>query len=527
MPIIVMNIQTPPSATNEDKIDAALKAVSLSQSDIENAGIYKSSIDARKRTDIHFVSSVMLTLKSKALEEKLCRRYKNVKYVEELHLNPTISKEKRSGRVVISGFGPCGMFCALLLSEYGYKPIVLERGADVDERVKAVEGFWSGKELDERTNVQFGEGGAGTFSDGKLTTRINDPLIRYVLKRFCEFGAPKEILYEAKPHLGTDNLRGIVKGIRQRIIDNGGEIRFKTKLTDFTLQNGQLRSVATEHDSIEASALVLAIGHSARDTFEMLLNKGMILAPKPFSVGARIEHTQKSVDESLYGSFSGSAGLPKGEYQLSLRKPDGRAVYTFCMCPGGSVVAAQSELNTVVTNGMSEHSRDKENANSALVVSVSPNDFGSNPLDGVKFARQIEQRAFALSGGYRAPASTVGDFIGDSSKPSVTASYKPGVVPCNLNKLFPKLVSDMMKEGIHKFSSEMKCFADKGAMLTAPETRTSSPVRITRDENMCALGVSNIYPAGEGAGYAGGIMSAAVDGLKAAMAIMASFAPNV
>ncbi len=527
MPIIIMNIRSEVEEKSEAIIAKACKAVSLDSKHIVCAQIHKSSLDARKRSDIHLVNSVMLCLTSKKLEMKLSESQKNVKYFEEPELAPQISTRKRDGRVVIAGFGPAGMFCALVLSEYGYKPIVLERGADVDARVKAVEDFWSGGAFDSKTNVQFGEGGAGTFSDGKLTTRIGDPLARYVIRRFADFGAPDEILFKAKPHIGTDKLRGIVKAIRQRIIENGGEVRFLTPVEDLDISNGRVKSVCCADDRIPTSAVVMAIGHSARDTFEMLLSKGALLQPKPFSVGARIEHTQADVNRSLYGEYADNPSLPVGEYQLSHRRPDGRAAYTFCMCPGGSVVAAASEEQGIVTNGMSEYARDDKNANSALVVSVTPDDFGKGALDGVDFARKLERRAYQMTGSYKAPSSTVASFMDEltKKKSSVSPTYRPGTVSCDLNRLFPQFVSDMMKEGIRRFSREMKCFGDGGAVLTAPETRTSSPVRILRSDNFNAVGIDNLYPCGEGAGYAGGIVSAAVDGVKTALKIMESFAP--
>lgn len=526
MPIIIMNIRSEVGADKDAIIAKACKAVLLNKKDVTSAHIHKSSLDARKRSDIHLVNSVMLSLLSKEMEIKLSDSLKNVKYFEEPELAPEISYQKRDGRVVIAGFGPAGMFCALVLSEYGYKPIVLERGADVDARVKAVEDFWSGGKLDPNTNVQFGEGGAGTFSDGKLTTRIGDSLARYVMRRFADFGAPDEILFKAKPHIGTDKLRGVVKSIRQRIIENGGEVRFLTPVEDINISQGRVESVICADGSIPSSAVVMAIGHSARDTFEMLLSRGALLQPKPFSVGARIEHTQADVNRSLYGEYADNPNLPVGEYQLSHRRPDGRAAYTFCMCPGGSIVAAASEEEGIVTNGMSEYARNGKNANSALVVSVTPNDFGNGALDGVDFARKLERRAYQMSGSYKAPSSTVASFMDELTKnPSLSPTYRPGTVDCDLNRLFPKFVSDMMKEGIRRFSREMNCFGDGGAILTAPETRTSSPVRILRSDNFNAVGIDNLYPCGEGAGYAGGIVSAAVDGVKTALKIMESFAP--
>lgn len=528
MPIIVMNIKTPIDVGEAEIISSSLKEIGVGKRHVLSASIYKTSLDARKREKtrdgIRLVSSVILTLDSEKLERELSKR-QNVKYFEELELSPTISNRKSDGRVVIAGFGPAGMFAGLILSEYGYKPIVLERGGSVDERVEKITEYWSGGELDESTNVQFGEGGAGTFSDGKLTTRINDPLCRYVLQKFVDFGAPESILRIAKPHLGTDNLRDIVRNIRERIIKNGGEVRLHSELTGIEFDGERIAKVSTPSGDIETSALILAIGHSARDTFEMLLSSGIRLEPKPFSVGARIEHTQESVDKSLYGDYAGSPLLPKGEYQLSYRRPDGRACYTFCMCPGGMVVASASENGTIVTNGMSMYSRDGENANAAVVVSVTPDDFGHGALDGLKFASDIEKKAYLLSGDSCAPAMTVGDFLGNPASRSVVPSYKPGVADRDLNKLFPTFITEMMKEGLAKFAREMDCFGDMGAVLTAPETRTSSPVRIPRDGNMRALGTENLIPCGEGPGYAGGIMSAAVDGIKAALEVMKSFAP--
>ncbi len=526
MSLILQNIKTPVGSSKDEIISSAIKLFGIKSGDIRSAGIYKSSVDARKREDIHFVSSVMVSLSSEALEKSVAKRNKNAKFHQEAKISPKVSTNKKRGRVVIAGFGPAGMFCALLLSEFGYNPIVLERGDEVDSRIKKVESFFSGNELDTETNVQFGEGGAGTFSDGKLMTRISDSLCRYILERLVEMGAPEEILFEAKPHIGTDKLRSVVKAVRQRIIANGGEVRFLTKLDSICLTNNEVSSVSSNGNDIETSALVLAVGHSARDTFEMLLGHGVIMEPKPFSVGARIEHKQADVDKSLYGDLAQTLSLPKGEYQLSHRRPDGRAAYTFCMCPGGSVVAAASEPETVVTNGMSEYLRDKENANAALVVSVSKNDFGSGVLDGVDFARSLEKRAYSLSGSYKAPSTNVGAFLeGKSHSKSVVPTYRPGVTECDFDKLFPEFVTDMMREGLRKFSRQMACFGDMGAVLTAPETRTSSPVRITRNESLTALGISNLYPCGEGAGYAGGIVSAAVDGVKVALKIIESIAP--
>ena len=525
MAVIISNIKTNISSSQEDIISAALKRAGLSKKDVLKADVHKTSIDARDNSRIVLVSSVWAELDDPTAEEKLCS-LPFCKAAARERFMPDIPENtpKNGKKIVVAGFGPAGMFAALVLAEYGFEPIVLERGGNVDERVEKVNRFWSSGVLDVSTNVQFGEGGAGTFSDGKLTTRINDPLCRYVLERFVGFGAPDEILVRAKPHIGTDKLRGVVKAVRQRIEQLGGEIRFHTALTDITVTNGCVTSVTAENgDVIPCGALILAVGHSARDTFEMLEKKKIFIEPKPFSVGVRIEHRQEDVNRSLYGKFRGSPNLPQGEYQLSYRQGE-RAVYTFCMCPGGVVVPSSSETGGVVTNGMSEFARDGENANSAVAVSVSAADFGGSPLDGVSFARGIERKAYALAGGnYSAPAATVGSFLsggGDLRGLSVCPSYALGLSECNFENLFPSQITEMLRTGLRCFARKMKCFGDMGAALTAPETRTSSPVRITRNEEMQSITVNGLYPCGEGAGYAGGIMSAAVDGVKCAVKIM-------
>ncbi len=524
MSVIIPEIKTPADADESAIIAAALKKAKIRPSDVIRSGIHKISLDARKRDNIHLVSSVWAEL-PEALEKKLCAKDSTISAVSPQPFRPVIGTQKPEGRIAVAGFGPGGMFAALTLAEYGYRPIVFERGSDVDARVEAVSTFWNGGSFDPATNVQFGEGGAGTFSDGKLTTRIKDPLCRHILEKFTEMGAPEEILIKAKPHIGTDKLRGIVKNIRKRIIELGGEVRFGCPVTDIDISGGKLCSVTAGGETIPVSALILAIGHSARDTFEMLVNKGIFLEPKPFSCGARIEHRQEDVNRSLYGEYADNPSLPQGEYQLSYRK-NGRGVYTFCMCPGGTVVPSQSEEETIVTNGMSEFSRSGANANAALVVSVSPDDFGRDPLSGVEFARSIERRAYRASGSYSAPATTVGAFLDGGSSlsgASVTPTYARGVTACGFDKFLPAFITDMMKEGIGVFSKKMHCWGDKGAVLTGPETRTSSPVRIVRGENFQAANAAGLYPCGEGAGYAGGIMSAAVDGIKCAAAIMSVY----
>ncbi len=524
MSVIISSIKTSINSSEDEIISAALKKLGINRSDVDVAGVYKTSLDARDNSNIKLVSSVWLEA-TEEIETNLCERFDNCSKVNIQDFEPEgFGQVKPDGRIVIIGFGPAGMFAALTLAEYGYRPLVIERGDCVDNRIKKVNDFWNNGILDTESNVQFGEGGAGTFSDGKLTTRIKDPLCRHILKKFVEFGAPEEICTKAKPHIGTDKLRDIVRAIRERIVELGGEIRFNSTVKDIIILNGKIKAVIlNNNEEINTSAAIMAIGHSARDTFEMLLNKGIMLEAKPFSVGARIEHLQEDVNKSLYGKQYDNPILPKGEYQLSLRKGE-RAVYTFCMCPGGFVVPAQSEGNSVVTNGMSEYSRNGKNANSALAVSVSPEDFGKNPLDGVEFARKIEKRAFALSGkNYSAPATTAAKLLtgsGNIKESAIIPSYSLGVTECDFDELFPEFVTRMLQLGLYDFSKKMKCFGDKNAVLTAPETRTSSPVRILRGEDIQSVSVKGLYPCGEGAGYAGGIMSAAVDGVKAAEKII-------
>ena len=528
MPLIVSQIKASLKSSKEYVIASAIKLCGISGSDVVSADIHKTSLDARKQNNIRFVHSVIITLTDKILEEKICKNNACCSLVESSRLSPVISNDKRKGDVVIVGFGPAGMFAGLVLAEYGYSPVIIEKGELIDERVASVEKFWRDGILNKNSNVQFGEGGAGTFSDGKLTTRIKDPLCRYVLEKFVEMGAPEEILIKAKPHIGTDKLRLIVKNIRERIISLGGKIYFNTSFEDFTMCDNKTINIKAGQHSINAQCVILAIGHSSRDTFKMIFDKGMFLESKPFSVGARIEHLQDDVNTSLYGKYADNPFLPIGEYQLSYRdKIKDRAVYTFCMCPGGTVVPSSSEENSVVTNGMSEFARNKKNANSAIVVSVSEKDFGKHPLAGVEFARKIEQKSFKLAGSdYSAPSITVGNFLGnEKSSNSIASSYSLGVKSCNFENIFSKNISDMLKTGLRVFSHQMRCFGDMNAILTAPETRTSSPVRITRNDALESISHHNVFPCGEGAGYAGGIMSASVDGIKVALKIIEKYAP--
>ena len=420
------------------------------------------------------------------------------------------------------------MFAALLLAEAGYRPLVLERGESVRKRAQSVSEFYRTSVLSENSNIQFGAGGAGTFSDGKLITRINDSRCSYVIDRFIGFGAPSDIAYRAKPHIGSDNLVGIVESVAHRIEDLGGSIMYNSKMVSINRRGRIVNSVLlADGTEIACSALILAIGHSARDTFSYLIGRNDLeIASKPFSVGVRIEHLQRDIDTAMYGSFADVPGIPHAEYSLSHKCADGRGVYTFCMCPGGEVVAAASEEGGIVTNGMSKYARDGINANSAVTVSVDPSDFGGDPVSAIEFQRSIERAAFTAAGrSYFAPCVSVGEFLGMSgqSAGNVLPTYMNGRVTRlsadAFGNLFPYPIAESLKEGIKAFGKKISGFDSEHALLTAPETRTSSPLRIIRGENCAAIGFDNLFPAGEGAGYAGGITSAAVDGIRAAIAL--------
>ncbi len=486
------------------------KRAKVAESDISDYKVIKKAIDARKKADVHYVYTVVATTKKKINGFS--------EYIEKKYTFPTCKALKN--RPVIVGTGPCGLFAGLMLAKAGQKPILLERGADVDARHNAVEEFWSTGKLDERTNVQFGEGGAGTFSDGKLNSGINDERCQFVLDTFAEFGAPNEITYTAKPHIGTDILRNVVKNIRIEIENLGGEVRFLNKVVGILTDNNAVCGVEVENADgkyeIKTDNLILAIGHSARDTYRMLQNLGIKMEPKNFSVGVRIEHSQEMINKSQYGKFWDKLG--SADYKLSAHFENGRSAYTFCMCPGGEVVASASFHGGVVTNGMSNNARCGRNANSALLVNVTTDDFpSSDPLSGVDFQEKIEKKAFFLAGSnYKAPAQYVADFLGVETKEKIEPTYRPGVEFCNIAEVFPGFVTETLKLAIKEFDRKLKGFADGGAVMTAPETRSSAPVRIVRDKESYMADIGGLYPAGEGAGYAGGIMSAAVDGIKVA-----------
>ncbi len=528
MSIIISGIRADINKSEFDVIESALKKSNLSKY-FANAYIYKRSIDCR-RGDVKFVYSIALDLGKD--ESKIAQKLKNVQFKL---INPTKPIEITGTREienspVIAGLGPAGLFCAYILSQNGYNPIVFERGTSIEDRDVHIEEFFNDGKFNENSNIQFGEGGAGTYSDGKLTTRIGDNKCEIVLKTLCEHGAGKEILTMAKPHIGTDILKKIVVSMRNQIIKNGGSIHFSHKLDGINQKGEKIHSITVNGNQVPCDALVLAIGHSARDTFFALHQNGLYFEPKPFSIGARIEHRQQDIDKSVYGKFFGHEKLPAAEYTLSHRQDD-RACYSFCMCPGGVVVAASSEAGGVVTNGMSYSAREGQNANSAIVVSVDPADFDDGtPFGGIALQRQCESLAYSKYGkNYTAPVQTLKDFLdGVASKTlpsSITPSYPRGVKPCDIGEVLPKFVTNMMKIGLLSFERKLKGFTQNDAILTAPETRTSSPVRILRGQDLISIDIKGIIPCGEGAGYAGGIMSAAVDGIRAAERIMAEFKP--
>jgi hypothetical protein len=501
------------------------KTLNISKKEIKSYRIFKESIDARKEEMIYFVYTVDVEVGDR-LEEILVKRGYNLT-PDYTYIYPEIGSKRLENPPVVVGAGPAGLFCGLILSQLGYNPIIIERGEDVEKRTERVEKFWREGILNTESNVQFGEGGAGTFSDGKLTTLIKDKRCRKVLEEMVKGGAPGEILYSYKPHVGTDILKLVVKNIREQIIANGGKVYFNTKLENLIIKNGKIYGIKTNKGEIPAHVLVLALGHSARDTFQVLYNNGLNIEQKAFSIGVRIEHPQSLINKAQYKKFAGHPRLGAAEYKLAYHSPNGRSAYTFCMCPGGLVVAAASEEGGVVTNGMSYHSRDGENANSALLVGVTPKDFeSSHPLAGIEFQRKWERKAFQVGGGnYFAPAQLVGDFLQDKESEeyrSVVPTYKKGVKMANLKDVLPDYVIDTLKEAILDFDKKLKGFADKDAILTGVETRSSSPIRILRDERYQS-NIQGIYPCGEGAGYAGGIISAAVDGIKIAEKIISEW----
>lgn len=527
----IQNIKIRENISDKDLIHFVIKKYHIERSDIMDWHIFKKSIDARKKSDVHFHYTIDIEVKDES-------KYPHIHTIAPIDIEQEIKASLNSDAIqtlksepspVIVGAGPAGLFAALTFVQNGICPIIIEQGKTVEERKKDVDNFLTHQKLDISSNVQFGEGGAGTFSDGKLTTGIHNPLCQKVLQEFVKFGAPEEILYLSKPHVGTDKLISIIKNMRNYILSKGGKFYFHTKFIDFSVTNQKIQSVLLKnldnHTTFEipTSKLILAIGHSSRDTFELLYKNGIQMEKKNFSVGVRIEHLQEAINTAQYGKQT-KLHLPPAEYKLAYHSPSGRSCYTFCMCPGGTVIASSSEEHTIVTNGMSNYLRDGINANSALLVNVTPEDFiDTSPLAGMYFQKDLEEKAFILGGSnYYAPIQKVEDFLHhqkSSTIGSVIPSYLPGTTLSNLHDILPEFVSTTLKEGIVYFDKKLSGFANPDAILTGVETRSSSPVKIPRNANFLS-NITGIYPCGEGAGYAGGIMSAAVDGIHTSLAIL-------
>lgn len=512
--------------------DIVLKKLRIKEKNLVKYSIYKESIDARKKGKMEFVYSVDVEVKDE--NKILSSKIKDVTKINEIrYVNVTMGDKKLKNNPLIIGSGPAGLFAGLILAQMGYEPIILERGLDVDNRTKDISDFWTTRKFKNNSNVQFGEGGAGTFSDGKLTTRIKDIRCRKVLEELVQFGGPDEILYSHKPHVGTDILKNVVKNIRNEIINLGGQVRFNSKVTDVVVSNDSIQSVIiNDTENIDTDTVILAVGHSARDTYEMLYSRGVKITQKPFAIGARVEHPQDLINKAQYKEFYNHPRLGAADYRLIEHVSNGRTAYTFCMCPGGSVIASASNDFEIVTNGMSEHARDKVNANSAFLVNITPEDFKSdNPLAGVHFQQEYEKLAFELGGkNYNAPVQLVGDFINNKTSTnlgSVEPSYRPGYTLTNLSECLPSFVTETMREAFISLDKKLNGFAMYDAVLTGVETRSSSPIRIVRDEDTLeSISVKNLYPCGEGAGYAGGIVTAAVDGIKCAEKIIQKYTNN-
>ena len=516
-------------------LDAAvLKRLEIAQAELVRFTLFRRAFDARKRSAIFLIYTVDAEVKDETgLLERLAGKAHIAKAPDMDYRFVATAPDRLKTRPIVIGTGPCGLFAGLILAQMGFRPIILERGKAVRERTQDTWGLWRKGKLDPESNVQFGEGGAGTFSDGKLYSQIKDRKHygRKVLTEFVKAGAPEEIMYVSKPHIGTFRLVGIVERMRATIESLGGEIRFASKVADFDVdrsgERGQVRGVTLEGGEYLASDhVVLAVGHSARDTFKVLHDRGVYIEAKPFSVGLRIEHPQSLIDACRFGNFAGNPILGAADYKLVHHCKNGRAVYSFCMCPGGTVVAATSEPGRVVTNGMSQYSRNERNANAGIVVGVTPEDYPGGPLAGIDFQRAWESQAFVLGGGnYNAPVQRVGDFLArraSTALGSVTPSYTPGVTPADLSVALPGYAIQAIREAIPAFDKQIRGFAMADAVLTGVETRTSSPIRIKRDAQYQSINTAGLYPAGEGASYAGGIFSAAVDGIEVAQAVALS-----
>jgi uncharacterized FAD-dependent dehydrogenase len=524
----ITELKLPIDHPDEDLRPALLQRLGIGSDELLDFTLFKRSYDARKKSsELCFIYTIDFQVRDEAA---LLQRLADDRHV---NVAPDVSYKVvghapagLSERPVVVGFGPCGIFAGLLLAQMGFKPIILERGKEVRQRTKDTWGLWRKNVLNPESNVQFGEGGAGTFSDGKLYSQIKDPQFhgRKVLHEFVRAGAPAEILYVSKPHIGTFRLTGVVEHMRHQIEALGGEVRFEQRVTDVLIDDGQLQGVVLDGgERIDSRHVILALGHSARDTFRMLHARGVFMEAKPFSVGFRIEHPQSLIDRARLGKYAGHPKLGAADYKLVHHAKNGRSVYSFCMCPGGTVVAATSEPNRVVTNGMSQYSRNERNANSGIVVGITPEDYPGGPLAGIELQERLESHAYTLGGStYEAPAQLVGDFIAgrpSSALGSVEPSYKPGVKLVDLADALPAYAIEAIREALPAFEKQIKGFALHDAVLTGIETRTSAPLRITRNEIMQSLNVKGLYPAGEGAGYAGGILSAGVDGIRIAEAL--------
>jgi len=511
--------------------DAICDRLSVAAERINNFVVFRRGYDARKRSGIMLIYTLDVSVQDEDELLEINEAKPNIKLSPDTNYQYVAkAPDELVERPIVIGTGPCGILAALILAQMGFKPIILERGKAVRERTKDTFALWRERKLNTESNVQFGEGGAGTFSDGKLHSQIKDPQNygRKVLTEFVKAGAPDEILFLSKPHIGTFKLVGMVEKIREEIESLGGEFRFSSKVEKLLLEKREVKGVELADGSIlKSEHVVLAIGHSARDTFQVLLEQGVYIEAKPFSIGFRIEHPQSMIDKARFGSNAGHPMLGSADYKLVHHSKSGRSVYSFCMCPGGTVVAATSEENRIVTNGMSQYSRNERNANSAIVVGITPEDFpdasDKNPLAGLDFQRELESKAFEMGGeNYNAPGQLVGDFLLNKTSTnfgSVTASYTPGVALTNLDKALPAFAIEALREAIPVFDNKIKGYAMHDAVLTGVETRTSSPICIKRGRDFQSINTTGLYPAGEGAGYAGGILSAAVDGIKIAEAV--------
>lgn len=511
--IRIQQLKLPIKYTNQELEKKVLKTLRIESKQLKSFSVFRRSLDARDKNDLKYVFIIDCVVQN---ESSLLKKNKKLLSVASYEYKYPVADTQE--KPIIVGFGPAGIFAAYVLAKIGLKPVIVEQGEDVDARTKTVEKLWSEGILNEQSNVQFGEGGAGTFSDGKLTSRSKDPRSQMVFDVLVKHGAPEEILYSNKPHVGTDLLKEVVKSIRKEIISLGGEIHFNTKVIDILVENNQIKGVVTNQGNYYSSQVILAIGHSARETYELLYNRGVQIEQKPFAMGVRIEHLQETIDNNQYGNAKHKTLLGASDYKLTHKTSNGRSIYSFCVCPGGMVVASASEKNGLVVNGMSEHARDQKNINGALLVQVRTEDFDSeHPLAGVEFQRKYERLAFELGGSnYCAPSETVGSFLnkGRNHIESILPSYRPGIKMTSIKECLPDFIVESLIDGLENFGKKIDGFDSDDAILTAIESRSSAPVKFVREDMMS--NIIGLYPVGEGAGYAGGIISSAIDGVKVA-----------